>query len=336
MADDRRLIPRLLEAERSLQDVRVPPRAVRRIADRMARELDRVGRTRHFAWVPMLTFVAGATLVLAFLAVHRDVRDATVLPRVREVAVRIAGPDCHHRLRDEGALALRGACEVSTTSPAMRVQTVEGAELDVDDRVVHMQRGSALFDVDPVVGDPVRIVVPGGTIIVVGTRFRVVVTGAGGEVDLYEGALEFHADDGSVAPIAAGQQFAFGEIAAPPLHAAAPSPSPASPVVETVPAPAPRVDRVPRISADAIIAEVQQLRRRGDYRRAAARLRDALGERWPKRTAEVLSYELGTILARHLDDATAACTHWQKHLQRFGKTRYRGQIERSIVTLSCP
>lgn len=336
MADDRRLIPKLVAAERALQDVRVPPRAVRRIADRMARELDRVGRTRRFAWVPMLTFVAGATLVLAFLAVLRDVRDSTVLPREREVAVRIAGPDCHHRLRDEGALALSGACEVSTSAPAMRVQTVAGAELDVDDRVVHMQRGSALFDVDPVVGDPVRILVPGGTIVVVGTRFRVVVTGEGGEVDLYEGKLEFHADDGSVSPIAAGQQFAFGELEAPPVHAAAPVPASPPPVIEAAPASAPRVDRPARLRADAIIDEVQQLRRSGDYQRAATRLRDALGQRWPKRTAEVLSYELGTILARHLDDRAAACTHWRKHLQRFTTTRYRGQIERSLATLACP
>ncbi|HWB81500.1 MAG TPA: FecR domain-containing protein [Nannocystaceae bacterium] len=336
MADDRRLIPRLVAAERSLQDVRVPPKAVRRIADRMTRELDRVGRTRRFAWVPMLTFVAGATLVLAFLAVLRDIRDAGVQPREHEVAVRIAGPDCHHRLADEGALALSGACEVSTTSPAMRVQTVEGAELDVDDRIVHMQRGSALFDVDPVVGEPVRIVVPGGTIVVVGTRFRVVVTGEGGEVDLYEGKLEFHADDGSVSPIAAGQRFAFGGIEAAPVHAAAPVRSTPPPVIEAAPTPVQRVDRPPPLRADAIIEEVQRLRRSGDYPRAALRLREALGQRWPKRTAEVLSYELGTILARHLDDREAACTHWRKHLQRFTTTRYRGQIERSLATLACP
>lgn len=334
MADDRRLIPRLVEAERSLQDVRMPPRAVRRISDRMARELDRATRTRSFAWIPMITFVAGAALVLAFLALRRDTTLEPAVPRVRDIAVHVAGPDCHHRTGEHGTLALAGACEVSTTTPAMRVQTVAGAELDLDDRVVHMQRGSALFDVDPVVGEPVRIVVPGGAIVVVGTRFRVVVTDAGGQVDLYEGALEFHRDDGTVAPIAAGEQFVFGAA----MEPLVPPPPPASPPpVEIVePPPEPRVAPPPRVRVDAIVEEVQRLRSSGDYRGAAERLRKALAQRLPRRTAEVLSYELGTILAHHLGNAEAACAHWRRHLERFPSTRHRPRIERSIATLACP
>ena len=92
----------------------------------------------------------------------------------------------------------------------------------------------------------------------------------------------------------------------------------------------------PGSSAAAIIEEVQQLRRRGEYERAATRLRDALRQHWPTRTADVLSYELGTILARHLDDTTRACAHWRQHLQQFRATRYRRQVTASISTLSCP
>ena len=89
----------------------------------------------------------------------------------------VSGPDCHHRQVEGDALELTGACEVVTFAPAMRIQSVQAAELGVQGRVVRMQRGSALFDVDRVTGDPVRIVVPGGEIVVVGTRFRVVVDG---------------------------------------------------------------------------------------------------------------------------------------------------------------
>jgi transmembrane sensor len=333
MAEDRRLLPRLVTAERSMQDVRLPARAVKRIADRIDRELDRTARARRIAWIPMLTFVAGAALVLAFLAVRRSGDEPIAKSHVMAPSVRVAGPDCRHH-EQGGALGLTGACEVSTGSPAMRIQTVAGAELDVVDREVRMKRGTALFDVDKVVGDPLRVVVPGGTIVVVGTRFRVVVDRDGGRVDLYEGALEFRADDGSVAPIATGQRFAFGMPATP----AAP-PEDDEPIVleeeEAAPVskPAPRVE--PPAHASAIIEEVQRLRRSGDYERAAAKLRDALAERWPTRTAEVLSYELGTILARHLGDSAAACAHWRRHLQRFAASRYRRQIDASLAVLAC-
>jgi hypothetical protein len=81
---------------------------------------------------------------------------------------------------------------------------------------------------------------------------------------------------------------------------------------------------------------VQQLRRRGQYERAAARLREALEQRWPTRTADVLSYELGTILTRHLHDPARACTHWEQHLDRFRATRYRRQILAAKSSLDCP
>jgi hypothetical protein len=346
VAEDRRLVARLTAADRSLREERLPPRAVRRIANRIAQEIERPTRARRLGWIPMLTFVAGAALVLMFVAWANSGED-TAPPEVAsrpatDAWARISGPDCHHRELDGDALEISGACEAVTLEPAMRIQTVAEAALGLERRRVRLQRGSALFDVDPVVGDPVRIVVPGGEIVVIGTRFRVVIHDRGGQVDLYEGRLEFHADDGTTTPIVAGQQFAFGTrrtaTRKEPTRDATPrEPEPAAiasprkikrPPVATEPPPA-------EPSAAQIIEAVQQLRRRGEYERAASRLREALGQRWPTRTADVLSYELGTILARHLHDRDHACTHWRRHLERFGATRYRRQVLDSIATLDC-
>jgi hypothetical protein len=49
----------------------------------------------------------------------------------------------------------------------------------------------------------------------------------------------------------------------------------------------------------------------------------------------VLSYELGRLLQRRIRDEDAACQHWQRHLERFAKSRYRSRIERAMATLQC-
>jgi hypothetical protein len=351
VAEDRRLIARLTAADRSLAEQRLPPRAVRRIANRIAKEIERPTRARRLGWIPMLTFVAGAALVLMFVAWTQtrggdEGGESAIASGPTQEWARISGPDCHHRQVDDDSIELSGACEAVTTEPAMRIQSVESASIALERRRVQLQGGSALFDVDPVIGDPVRIAVPGGEIVVIGTRFRVVIHERGGQVELYEGKLEFHADDGSVTPIFAGQQFAFGKRTNEAPREALPSASTPEP---TIPASAPaepaKIKRRPETppatqtsepSAAPIIEEVQQLRRRGEYERAASRLREALQQRWPTRTADVLSYELGTILARHLHDDVRACAHWRAHLQTFHATRYRRQIVGSIADLGCP
>lgn len=84
-----------------------------------------------------------------------------------------------------------------------------------------------------------------------------------------------------------------------------------------------------------MIEAAERLRRSGRYAEAASTLRDALKRRWPTRTADVLSYELGRLLERRVRDREAACEHWRGHLERFANTRYRTRIERSLTALSC-
>lgn len=366
MRDERddELIARLREADRSLDEEQLPPSGVLRIANRISRELEEPERDRRLRWRPMFAFVAGAALVLAFFAWSRGSTPETpVVAAAPETPPAIVtGPDCH---REEGdTLRLTGACKVVTQSPSMRVQTIETARMTLDDRVVSLDEGTALFDVDPVEGEPVRVVTPGGEVVVVGTRFQVTVDGESSRVDLYEGTLELRDRTGVVSRIYSGERHVMRHRAAAPARvaptvAAAPpsndeagltqeeieafdeegvnDPPPAElEAEETEPArrDPPKAAEI-RPNAGALIEEVRSLRRQGKYRQAARTLEAALKKKWPKRTADVLSYELGSIRARHLSDRGRACRHWERHLGRFVETRYRRQVVASMKFLGC-
>ena len=473
MAEGPRLLDALRAADRSLRRERLPPAGVQRIARRIARELDRRDRQARWPWVPMMTFVAGAAVVLAFLAWARAPR-VDVSPTATPRHALIAAPDCS-TVGANGAVAVDGACQVISREPGMRVQTMADAKLDVEHKTIRLRKGTALFDVDPVDGDPVRVQTPAGVVIVVGTRFTVDVSDGTTHVDLFEGKVEFHGNDGNVTPIEAGQQWAFGETqgggellddidieviddaelsdtfaeagdaatrdaaggaedgafaglgrdgvamgagpgrgrggvearrdgdgattapgggmtgdgmrsraghdggaarsgvgrdrdgsdgraaadgrrsgARPGGGAAADGRQPGQSGTRAdgedaraeggqTPgqggAPPPHDDEAskaePRPSAADIIERVNTLRRSGNYKQAVRELEAALRRPWPRRTAEVLSYELGRILARHLRNGARACKHWRTHLTKFPQTRYRDQITASRTKLRC-
>lgn len=88
--------------------------------------------------------------------------------------------------------------------------------------------------------------------------------------------------------------------------------------------------------ASAIIEEVSRLRAQGRFADAAAVLRRAEAERrWDRRTAQVLSYELGEIIERHLDDEARACAHWARHAERFPGGRYDAAVRAARERLGC-
>ncbi len=358
------LLERLKAADRSLAKERMPRTGARRVAKRVSAELDAMSRPSRLGWIPMLTFVAGAALVMLFLRwstsdttpVTSNEAEQAAMPAT--MAVHVTGAAC--RSESGRTTSVWGACSLSTTgpsSPSMRIDTIEASHLEVDGRVVHLRTGSALFDVEKVLGEPVRVAIPQGEIVVVGTRFRVIVGEGHSEVELYEGHLEFHDPSGQVTPIAAGQHVEFG---------APPKVSTAGPVPVTVPQdpvaseptdpppsrPAPRPRARPRVAPQAppqpqgddgplerdagpVIEAAERLRREGRYSEAASTLRSALKRRWPTRTADVLSYELGRLLQRRVRDRVSACDHWREHLGRFEKTRYRTRIERAMKELRC-
>ncbi len=102
------------------------------------------------------------------------------------------------------------------------------------------------------------------------------------------------------------------------------------------PEPAPSTEEGTADEAAAVIDEVTKLRSRGHYAEAAAVLRRAQGaRRWDRRTAQVMSYELGEIIERHLGDREAACAHWVAHQRRFAGGRYDRAIDRARERLEC-
>lgn len=348
-ADQRELIARLIAADEALTEEKLPPSGVHRIANRISEELDGTREEKRLRWAPMVAFVAGAVLVLAFFGYTRGLSSpgsseapARVVSNAPQPRAVVTGPGCLQE-DDDDELTLRGTCEVVTHSPVMRVQTTETAAIRLGERVVTLDRGTALFDVDPTKDDPVRIVTPAGEIVVVGTRFRVATKASTAEVDLYEGVLEIHDRAGRNVRMQAGEHFVLRTTLPVPADAVeideaveleADAEQPAAPEGKASTRRGRPEDAKPP-SASEIIEQVRSLRRRGQYTRAARTLERALKRQWPKRTADVLSYELGGIIARHLQDDQRACKHWSRHLERFDGTRYRKQIAASMRTLGC-
>ena len=371
MPDEPMLAPRLRELDRQQRLRGMPPVARMRVAARLREEAQRRAAARGFRnrWLPALTFAAGAALVLlvvglglqrASIATRAQAPDRTALGMFT-----VQGQGC--RLQgQEGSTVLDGSCRL--VSPKLTVHTWERVVLQRDGGV-RLVEGTALFDVEtvPVGEQPVRIHVSHGTIDVLGTRFTIEQEADGGFVDLFEGKIRFTSLQGEVVDIAPGQRHAWGTIAVPSVavrgHSAAasrgvqtPEAPPTEPeAVPAEPEPAPETTARKRVSsgtstrsrrdakargtteeAALIIDEVARLRANGDYARAASVLRRAeQSRRWDSRTAQVLSYELGEILGRHLHDATAACAHWAEHASRFPRGRYARAVASARERLHC-
>jgi hypothetical protein len=356
MHEGRSLLVRLRAADASLHHERLRPHAARRIRRRMERALAGPPVNR-WGWIPMTTFLAGAALVLAVLAIGRQSEPVAREPlsaRSTAALPRPQGSNC--RWNDHGPLRMEGACEVALDDPPVLVHTLAATRLSIDGRRAELEHGGALFDVAPTEGMPFEVVVPTGTITVVGTRFRVVVDEHEGHVELFEGIIDFTHHAGDRVRLEAGQRLDFAMRPEPPpapIESVDVVEPPVDPVDQRVDGRAPRSGREPKPATDesqsalhpeasrrsvtALIDEVTALRARGEYRTAATRLETALAEPgWDRRAAEVLSFELGTILTRHLGDAPRACRHWAAHLERWHNTRYHEAIERHRTRLACP
>jgi transmembrane sensor len=212
-----------------------------------------------------------------------------------------------HETRTE--LLVKGPLELERSPGALRV--VKGA---VDVHVEHRQNHEA----------PMRFRVSHGTIDVLGTRFRIDQGDAGGSVVLREGAIRFRSDLGTEVTLAPGQSVAW------PL----PEPKPASTlVVQSQEPTAPSTTTKPTISER--LENVEGLRSRGQWARAASELSSLLHEPLPRTTRERLSYELGSIYTYQMVQPKRACAHWATHERTYPKGRYRAEIEGAERSLGC-
>lgn len=334
------LVPALRRLEQDARERGMPPGARHRITARLREEADR--REREAAprrWLPALTFLAGAALVM--LVVGSGMRtSAPVVHAGAEVprqlgAWTLSGDDCTEAT-DAERIVLRGRCRL--VSAAMVVETWDETHLRDGAEGLSLLSGHALFEVGKVAAGapPVRVEVSHGRIEVLGTRFTVEQGAGGGHVDLFEGRIRFVSVRREV-DVWPGQRLGWGDRAQPVRVADLPIPAPApeagapdvEPAVKTPARPRPRSEKTP--SASAVIAEVASLRAQKRWRDAAGVLRRALRGRWDDRTAEVLSYELGRLLERQLHDREGACAHWRAHAERFGRGRYADAVRDAIA-----
>lgn len=328
------------ELERQREDEGMPVGARNRV-QLAIRNHESKRRARWRRWVPAASFVAGAALVLAVVGSRWSTPEPTAAPAEAPVAVasspsvgdfHVEGTgDCLLSQHD-GASDLAAHCNL--VAPHMTVQVWEPATVAAQGRNVRVSSGKVLFEVDkvPTGEPPVEVAVSHGRIEVVGTRFAVEQQSGGGHVDLLEGKIRFHHPDGTVEDVLPGERLSWGE------HA--PEPVPEVEFVEAdvlEPEAAPvrkRSRRGTEKQAAAIIERVTALRAEKRYGAAITEVRRALRRSWDRRTAQVLSYELGELL-RAAEDTLAACDHFAAHQRRYPGGRYATAVDRVLERLDC-
>lgn len=382
MSERRSFVDELRELDRGHQAERLRPGAVHRIARRLDAELLQAELpSRRRTWIPMVSFAAGAAMVLAVFAVGGEpelATEQTAAPAPAHAAWQVGGDNCHVT-RGDTELVLDGSCRVEPPRAGVVIESRKTTRLRPVDGGMALVDGTALLETLATAeadGAPWRIEVPGGVLEVLSSRLSIVVSGDQGHVDLLDGTMRFVAEDGRTHVVQPGERFRFSSVQAlawvspeaspeppaeaePPLaDAASPADDPPPPAAEDT-APLAAGERLAQLGARdgkgsrngssgrsrsvtpssdelrRIVDRVAQLRAQRQYQAAVTLLRDALAQRWDRRTREVLSYELGTILSTRLDDQTAACRHWAEHRQRFPSGRYARAIDRAEDRLGC-
>jgi len=135
-----------------------------------------VGRTVPPRRVGMLLLGAAAVLAIAFVAVQRGSREAAVASdRVLSGEVVVAG-NAHgagDALSSQVQLRTRDAAVVALGHARVELRADSDARWDGASRQLELQRGSAVFEVDPTPHQSFRVETKAFSVMVLGTRFEV-------------------------------------------------------------------------------------------------------------------------------------------------------------------
>jgi transmembrane sensor len=253
----------------------------------------------------------------------------------------------------EATVGEDGLVEVQSGGCVLRDDTWGGSlraqpktRLKREGSAVRILSGQALVDVNrrPPGTPAAEVLVSGGSIQVLGTRFTVAQKNGSGHVMLHEGKIRFVPADRTALPVllAPGESLEWplrASRARAPEAAASPTPG-ASTQAEPLVANsgnkgsgAPPGSASPR-SIDALLDRVAVLRSRGQYRQAADELAKAQAQRGSP-GAESASYELGSILTYQLADRERGCAHWRRHQRQFGGGTFAAEVQRAQAKLGC-
>lgn len=355
------------EADRALAEVR-PSRA---LDARVQASLSDTGRGWTWAGAAATAALAIALLVL-FAGEKVEPRGDRPTPElaaappsdtVEKTPVTFVPASCAPA-EERAELMLASGCKLLVESPSVSIEALSPVALRNRKDGIQLVRGSAAFEVTPVrSGPPVVVLVSGGRIRVVGTRFVIRESGIEGQVHLEEGRIIFSDRAGHETALAPGSVHRWAEAQAPKPapraslddrprnrgRTAAPAPRPVPPtsangITPPIPAPVPskavveapvREEETPPAEWSTertarAVTEVTELRAARRYRAAADLIGLLLQAPLDERAAEVLSFERGALLQQKLDDP-AACQHWRRHRDRFAGGRYRSEVEAAIT-----
>ncbi|WP_408891464.1 FecR domain-containing protein [Myxococcus faecalis] len=326
-----------LRREDSLRREQGMPPAVRARVGARLRDAREPGPTawhrRPVSWGLAASAVAVAVALTVFFMGTPSARSLGGL----EVAQ--ASADLLVREDSEGVVIQGGEASLLDASRGITLRNQGALVVRRESTGVRLVRGRAEFSVNHRPSDALSavVLVSGGAIEVMGTRFTVEERGEGGTVTLHEGAIAFRRLGGEVVPVKPGQTLAW-PVVAPDEPAHLPEPGP-PPTLATPPAPKVIPSRAPATSVrapsvDEVLRELEVLRGRHEFEQAARYLEESMRKQ-PVATRERLSFELGSLLTYQLKDAHRACAHWARHEEQFRRGRYAEAVQRARGALSC-
>jgi transmembrane sensor len=336
----------LRAADHLMTELGVPVEVDLRLRRRL-QEVEQGGPRRRARWVPI---AATASIVIAAATVLFIVSPPT-LTRVHHTSASIGGLDVVRPTSDlrssVGANQLvdieTGGCTLVDADRGISLVVTSPVRVRKDADGVRVARGTVDVRVEKRRSglEPVRILVSGGLIEVMGTRFTVEQGEASGRVRLHDGAIRFRSGDGRVVDLHPGDSLAW-PLPAPPRaveESARDAASPRAPIATTKKAQRDRAT-APSISAtefarsEELLERIAVMRSRGQYRQAVQELSDGLDEKLAPAARERLSFELGSLLTYQLRDGKG-CRHWDDHVDRFPAGRYDEEIRQAREHLGC-
>jgi hypothetical protein len=298
-------------------------------SERVGRALQQRALEQRFAarlrWWPVLAFAAGAAVMAALLLSEDQSVTPDEAPRtelVEREAPQKPSTDAAPVIEPSRscAPAQLGVAELAVgecvAADGVRLSALLPSRYEwLPDRVALLS-GELMFDVEPRSARPLEVVSGVATIEVIGTSFVVHQDLELGWISLLDGHVRVRVATNAAVDLREGQQLEW-------LQAPVPKPAPL----------AVRIENDEGLTE--LLDEVAALRRRGEYQVAVDHLRAGQRKSWSARGRQLVSYEIGTLLERQLQDLDAACEHWAAHRERFPSGRYDSIITRSMARIGC-
>jgi transmembrane sensor len=333
-------------AGRETAHVRMPEATSRRVWSRLTEAMPAEHERIRPPVARWFAVCAAAALALgAILLVWRVYRGAASSEphRLAGWVITQATGDFDATVGQDGVVEIQsGGCVLRDDAWGGSLRPQRKTRLKREGSAVRIVSGQVVVDVNqrPLGAPAAEVLVSGGTIQVLGTRFTVAQENGSGRVTLHEGKIRFVTAH-RTAMLAPGESLEWPLRGSPATEApASQTPSAGSAAAEPpVGKSADERSGVPTSSAsarpiDALLERVAVLRSRGQYRQAAEELAKAQPQRGAP-GAESASYELGSILTYQLADRERGCAHWRRHQRQFGGGTFAAEVQRAQAKLGC-